>query len=101
VATNAEPYAACLDIDYSDHLDRLTTLLRLLWIIPIAIIYSALTATGTETVVTQAGQQVRTSSGGISSGIFVATTRQTSIPSSRCGAASSRKACQPVLRHNR
>jgi hypothetical protein len=73
VATNAETYAARLDIDYSDHLDRITTLLRLLWIVPIGVIYSVLTSTGTETVVTQAGQQVRTGSGGILSGIFVAT----------------------------
>jgi Domain of unknown function (DUF4389) len=48
-------------------------LLRLIWIIPIGIIFSLLTATGSETVVTQTGQQVRSSSGGISSGLFVAT----------------------------
>jgi uncharacterized protein DUF4389 len=73
MATPTEPYAARLDIDYPDQLDRLTTLLRLIWIIPIAIILSLLTATGNETVVTQTGQQVRSSSGGISSGLFVAT----------------------------
>ncbi len=71
--TPAEPYAARLDVDYPDKLDRLTTLLRLIWIIPIGIIFSLLTATGNETVVTQTGQQVRSSSGGISSGLFVAT----------------------------
>jgi Domain of unknown function (DUF4389) len=73
VATNAETYAARLDIDYSDRLDRLTTLLRVFWIIPIGIIYSLLSASGAETVVNQAGQQVRTTSGGIASSIFVAT----------------------------
>ena len=72
MATNAETYAARLDIDYSDHLDRLTTLLRVFWIIPIGVIYSLLTATGTETVVTQAGRQVQTSTGGILSALFVA-----------------------------
>jgi len=73
VAAKTETYAARLDIDYSDHLDRLTTLLRLIWIIPIGIIYSLLSATGTDTVVTQAGQQVRSTSGGIASSLFVAT----------------------------
>jgi uncharacterized protein DUF4389 len=74
VATSAEPYAARLDVDYADQLDRLTTLLRLFWIIPIGIIFSLITSTGNETVVTQTGQQVRSSSGGISSGLFIATT---------------------------
>ena len=31
-----EPYAARLSIDYPEKLNRLTTLLRLVWIIPIA-----------------------------------------------------------------
>jgi Domain of unknown function (DUF4389) len=73
VATSAEPYAARLNVDYPDQLDRLTTLLRLIWVIPIGIVFSLLTATGNETVVSQTGQQVRNSSGGITSGLFVAT----------------------------
>src|SRR5438045_2324839 len=56
--TTPQLYAARLDIDYPDRLDRLTTLLRLIWIIPIVVIYSLLTATGNETVVNQTGQQV-------------------------------------------
>lgn len=39
-------YAARLDIDYPEKLDRLTTLFRLIWIIPIVIILCLLTATG-------------------------------------------------------
>ncbi len=39
-------YAARLDIDYPDKLDRLTTLFRLIWIIPIVIVLCLLTATG-------------------------------------------------------
>jgi hypothetical protein len=35
-----EQYAARLDIDYPEELDRLTTLFRVIWIIPIAIIQS-------------------------------------------------------------
>ena len=73
MATSAEPYAARLNVDYPDQLDRLTTLLRLIWVIPIGIVFSLLTATGNETVVSQAGQQLRNSSGGITSGLFVAT----------------------------
>jgi len=73
VAIPGEQYVARIDIDYPDQLDRLTTLFRLIWIIPIGIIFSLLTATGSETVVTQTGQQVRSSSGGIGSGLFVAT----------------------------
>lgn len=42
----AEPYAARLTIDYPDRLDRFTTLFRLIWIIPIAIILSLVSATG-------------------------------------------------------
>jgi hypothetical protein len=34
------PYAARLTIDYPDKLDRLTTLLRIIWILPIAMIWS-------------------------------------------------------------
>jgi hypothetical protein len=37
-------FAARLEVDYPTQLDRLTTALRLIWIIPIAIIYSLLTA---------------------------------------------------------
>jgi hypothetical protein len=73
VAATVEPYAARLDVEYPDRLDRLTTLLRLIWIIPIAIVYSLLTATGNQTVVTQSGQQVQNGGGGIAGGLFVAT----------------------------
>jgi hypothetical protein len=74
MATGAEPYVARLEIDFPDQLDRLTTLLRLLWIIPISVLYSLLTATGTDTIVTATGQRISQSSGGILGGLFVATT---------------------------
>jgi Domain of unknown function (DUF4389) len=73
VATPSEPYAARLDIDYPEKLDRLTTLVRVLWIIPIAIILSLLTATGNETVVTQTGERVTSTGGGIFGGLWLAT----------------------------
>ena len=52
MVTPADPYAARLDIDYPEELDRLTTFARVLWIIPIIIILSLLTATGNETIIT-------------------------------------------------
>jgi hypothetical protein len=73
VTTPSEPYGARLDIDYPGALDRLSTLFRVLWIIPIAIILSLLTATGNQTVVTETGERVRSSGGGISGGLWLAT----------------------------
>ena len=73
MATPEQSYAARLDIDYPEQLDRLTTFFRLIWIIPIAIILSLLTATGNETVITETGEQIRTTGGGITGGLFVAT----------------------------
>jgi hypothetical protein len=71
--TPAGPHAARLEIDYPDRLDRLTTAFRLIWIIPIAVVLSLLTATGNETIVTSTGQTVVRTTGGITSGLFVAT----------------------------
>jgi Domain of unknown function (DUF4389) len=70
---DAVPYAARLRIDYPDALDRVTTLLRVFWIVPIAIILSLLTASGGTRVVTQTGETVRTSGGGILGGLAIAT----------------------------
>jgi hypothetical protein len=73
VITPPESYAARLDIDYPERLDRLTTFLRLIWAIPVVVILGLLTATGNETIVTETGERVQTASGGISGGLFVAT----------------------------
>ena len=74
MTTLPEPYTARLTIDYPERLDRLTTLLRVIWIIPIAVILSLLTATGNETVVRETGERVmRSTGGGISGGLFLAT----------------------------
>jgi hypothetical protein len=74
MTTQPEIYAARLTIDYPEKLDRLTTLLRIIWIIPIAIILSLLTATGNETVVRETGERVmRNTGGGITGGLFLAT----------------------------
>jgi hypothetical protein len=66
-------YPARLDIDYPDRLDRLTTFFRIIWVIPILIILTLVTATGNETVVTETGETVSRSGGGIAGGLFLAT----------------------------
>jgi hypothetical protein len=69
----ASVYPARLDIDYPDQHDRVTTLFRLFLVIPIAIVIGVLTTGATQTVYNQSGQVVRTSSGGIGTGLFLAT----------------------------
>lgn len=67
------PYAARLDIDYPERLDRLTTFLRPLWMIPIVIVYLLLTSGFGDTVVTRTGERITTSGEDISLGLFAAT----------------------------
>jgi hypothetical protein len=73
-------YAARLEIDYPEKLDRLTTFFRLIWIIPIALILGLVSQAGqtvTNTVtVNEAGEVISTVSqtaGGLASGLFMAT----------------------------
>ncbi|GAA2154197.1 DUF4389 domain-containing protein [Nocardioides koreensis] len=66
-------YPARLEVDYSDQYNRVTTLFRIVLIIPIAIVYGALTAGATETVYDQSSDTTTTTSGGIAAGLFVAT----------------------------
>ena len=56
------PYAARLNIDYPEKLDRLTTFFRALWILPIGIVYSVLSSGG-----------IMKTGGGIASGLSFAT----------------------------
>jgi hypothetical protein len=72
MVTPSEPYAARLDIDYPEKVDRFTTFFRVIWIIPIGIILSLLTATGNETVV-ETGEQIERTGLGISGGLWIAT----------------------------
>ncbi len=67
-------YAARLEVDYPEELDRLTTFFRLIWIIPIAVIVALVSSSGShsQTIVNEAGEVVR-SGGGIGSGLAVAT----------------------------
>jgi hypothetical protein len=73
-------YAARLEIDYPEKLDRLTTFLRLLWIIPIGILLGLISGAGktiTDTVfLNQAGEVMRKTqqtAGGLVSGLILAT----------------------------
>ncbi len=77
---NSTPYAARLDVDYPERLDRLTTFFRLIWLIPIAIILGLISAAGetvTRTVfLNEAGQVIkitRQTASGLISGLAVAT----------------------------
>jgi hypothetical protein len=70
-----DTYAARLDVDYPERLDRVSSAFRLLWIIPISIVLAALTAAN-ETVTKASGGVVTTttrSGWGISGGLFAAT----------------------------
>ncbi|OGO64124.1 MAG: hypothetical protein A2Z45_10060 [Chloroflexi bacterium RBG_19FT_COMBO_55_16] len=77
---NITTYSARLEIDYPDKLDRLTTFVRIIWIIPIAIILGLISGAG-ETInntvfLNEAGEVVRTTRetvGGLASGLSVAT----------------------------
>lgn len=69
----SKPYAASLTVDYPERLDRLSTFLRALWAVPIFILLSLLTATGNETVITETGETIASSGGGILAGLTVAT----------------------------
>ena len=72
-APEQQPYAARLEIDYPETLDRFTTFVRLIWIIPIAIVWSILSSAASWTVVTQTGETISRSTAGITGGLFGAT----------------------------
>src|SRR6266487_1590058 len=78
--TDYPDYAARLEIDYPQQLDRLTTFFRLIWVIPIAIILALISGAGqtvTNTVVlNEAGEvmrRTRDTAGGLASGLAIAT----------------------------
>ncbi|WP_395694278.1 DUF4389 domain-containing protein [Nocardioides sp.] len=66
-------YPARLDVDFEPEHHRVTTLFRLVLVIPVAIVYGALTAGATSTVVYESGRTVTTSTGGIVAGLSTAT----------------------------
>ena len=73
-ATPASPaYAARLTVDYPERLDRFTTFFRLIWVIPIAVVLGMITASGNQTIVTAAGEQIAGAGGGLLAGLAIAT----------------------------
>jgi hypothetical protein len=73
-------YPARLEVDYPEQLDRFTTLFRIIWIIPIAIILGLVSGAGetvTNTVIlNEAGEVIKTTrdtAGGLASGLSAAT----------------------------
>lgn len=72
-----QTYAARLEIDYPDRLNRVTTLFRVVLVIPIAIVLSLVSASATSTtVIYQSGEVVEkttSTGGGIAGGLFAAT----------------------------
>lgn len=67
-----DTFAARLQIDYPESLDRFTTFFRIIWIIPIAIILGLIAGTRATTVIEE-GRRVVNSGLGISGGLAVAT----------------------------
>jgi len=67
-------YPARLSVDYPEKLDRLTTIFRVIWIIPIAIILGLLSGSGGSVMYDQAsGQTVRSTGVSIAGSISFAT----------------------------
>lgn len=74
MATKPKSYPARLDIDYPVKLNRLTTVFRVVLILPVVAILVILTATGGSQYVNEAGEFVsKDGAGGIVAGLFVAT----------------------------
>lgn len=70
MATELAQYAARLEIDYPERLDRLSSFFRIIWSIPIVVILGLLTNSGE--AVDEAGEVAR-SGGGIVAGLAAAT----------------------------
>lgn len=73
MATEAGSYAARLEIDYPDELDRFTTFFRIIWAIPIVLILILISASGDQTVVTETGETLERSGWSIATGLALAT----------------------------
>jgi hypothetical protein len=66
-------FPARLEVDYPEEHNRVTTLFRLILAIPIVIVLSLLTAGASSTTYRESGEVVRTTSGGVAAGLFLAT----------------------------
>jgi hypothetical protein len=73
MATKKDIYPASLDIDYPKKLNRVSSFFRIFWAIPILVIVTLISGSGSETYTNEAGQKVVESGGGIAGGLFLAT----------------------------
>ena len=73
MVAQGDQYAARLQIDYPEELDRVTTLVRLIWIIPVFALLAILSGGWGDTTVTESGETVRSSGAGVAAGLAVAT----------------------------
>ena len=71
--TPLAPYAASLNVDYPQHLDRLSTFFRLIWVIPIAFVLALLTESGNQAMVTATGEKLASTGGGLFASLALAT----------------------------
>jgi hypothetical protein len=67
MTTQPAEYAARLDVDYPERLDRLTTLFRIIWAIPIVFMAALLAASTSKTVEQASGETVSVTSSAIGS----------------------------------
>lgn len=72
-AARSNPYPARLTIDYPEQLSRVTTAFRIILVIPIAIVLSVVSNSGTNTVQSADGDWVTTTGGSITGALFFAT----------------------------
>jgi len=72
MTTGSAPYAARLEIDYPGELDRLTTFFRIIWFIPIGIIFTLVAHAGETLVVDEAGHVIERTRH-LANGLVVAT----------------------------
>jgi hypothetical protein len=69
----ATTYPARVHVDYAEHHNRLTTLVRVILVIPIAVVFAFLTASDTRTMYDKSGAVVSNTSHGVATGLFLAT----------------------------
>ena len=72
MADESVRYAARLEVDYPDQLDRLTSFLRAIWIIPIGVIAGLVSTAGSVVTVAGAGE-IAERTGGIGGSLAMAT----------------------------
>jgi hypothetical protein len=73
MATEGVNYPARFNVDYQEKLDRVTTFFRIFWSIPILIVITMLTSSGSETYMHETGRRIASNGGDIMTGLAAAT----------------------------